>query len=78
MNVITITSSYILRNCLPYDIEIVVKKTGEKLFLPKSEKSYIDALTLNDNLEIDLKFLNFKSKKEILLYNPRAKEVIYT
>ena len=78
MNFITITSSYLLRNCLPYDIEITLKKTGEKLYLPKAEKMYIDSLTTEDNLEIHLKFLHFRSKKEILLYNSRAKEVKYS
>ena len=78
MNVVTITSSYILRNCLPYDIEITIIKTGEKIFLPKSEKMYIDTLTTEDNLEIHLKFLQFRNKREILLYNSKAKEVRFT
>ena len=75
MNVLTISSSYIIRNCLPYDIEIVVKKTGEKLYLPKAEKMYIDSLTTDDNLEINIKFLHFRNKQEVLLYNARSKEV---
>ena len=74
---ITITSSYILRNCLPYDLEIIIEKTGEKHFLHKSEKIYIDTLTTEDNLEINLKFLYFKNKSSVLLYNTKAKEVFH-
>ena len=71
MNLVTIASSYIIRNCLPFNLEITLLKTKEKYLIAKSEKLFIDSFSLEDSLSVNIRLMNFKNKEEIFLYKTK-------
>ena len=75
MIIVTLACSYIIRNCLPCDIEIILLKSREKFIIAKSEKLFIDSYSLDDSLSIKIRFMNFSNIEDVLLYKAK-KEVI--
>jgi hypothetical protein len=70
---VNISSTYILRNCLPFDMILeVFFEDGRKsrpYDLPKSEKIYIDMLAMHQNLVLNMKCLEFSNSKPITLFD---------
>jgi hypothetical protein len=65
---VTISNTYILRNCLPFDMMLeVFFEDGRKsrLYdLPKSEKIYIEMLSMQQNLILNMKCLDFTNNSK--------------
>lgn len=72
--IVTINNSYCIRNCLPFDIQVVLIKTKEVISIPRGGKIYTDALSVNDPLVVSIFFLSFRTPKEVTLFNPSEKE----
>jgi hypothetical protein len=72
--VVTINNSYCIRNCLPFDLQVVIIKTKEVILIPRAGKIYTDALSVNDPLIVSIFFLSFRTPKEVTLFNPKEKE----
>jgi hypothetical protein len=70
---ITINNSYCIRNCLPFDIQLVIMKTRSVNLIPRGECLFIDELLQSDMLTVSIFFLNYRSAKEVVLHNPKEK-----
>jgi hypothetical protein len=82
---VNICPSYVIRNCLPFDIDVCLhSNTGNMNYtnqlnsgtvdscikIEKSERHYVESLSLTDNLLVNLKMQNFENKKyPIPLFN---------
>jgi len=46
-----------------------IQKTKQNFLITKSEKVYLDNLSFQESLIINIKFLDFENKEEIVLYS---------
>ena len=70
---ISITSSYIVRNFLPYDIILQLPKTGEKYKIPKSDSIYLDSIFLTESFIVNISFTNFSTRNDVTIYDNKNK-----
>jgi hypothetical protein len=79
--IIQIRNFYVIRNCLPFDMNFSYKKSkngfSENICLKKGEKFYCNNISMNNDFEAKINFLNFSlnKNKSIILYekNPKKK-----
>lgn len=75
MNKVTLSCSYLIRNCLPFEINVnLLKPKPQTIVIPKAKKVFIENLKLTEPLAISFNFLDFRSyKKDTILFNDKNK-----
>ena len=66
---ISIINAYSIRNCLPYDLNLNIKKTKEKFVLKKNDSVFLDYVSTKENLLADIEFNGFKNETELCIFD---------
>ena len=66
---IKIRISYTLRNCLPFDIQIIVNGSKQFINIKKNESVDLPNISIYKNLYIKVFFYSFKTKNDVRIYN---------
>ena len=67
--IIRIRTSYSIRNCLPFSIQVVLNEQNEMFEIGKGDITTISSISIKKSLKCFLFFYNFHSKKELILFN---------
>ena len=73
---VRIRMSYTMMNCLPFEIQVVMKDVNEMHVIKKNEKVDISSISRHKNLKCFLYFYNFHTKKEVTLVNLKENKTL--
>jgi len=67
MKTVNISTSFSIRNCLPFDIslDLSIQKSFKYLFIPKSEVLNLDFYSEKENIFANVSLLNFRNKNSL-------------
>ena len=74
--IINILTSYSIRNCLPFDIQIIVNHFERFININQNETVSLPFISVKDNLYVQLFFYSFRTKDKALIFNRKEQKAI--